>query len=245
MQAIICVLSAVQWQQQKYRHHEGFQAHIRAADVIVINRYEHLNTIESQDLQQWLVALNKQANIIWLEPKVQNINKPIDSRHPIDNHMPELTAYLNILSMIVSQQRATANQSRINLDNHLSKTSMTSTDIAKTNANNELPYHYHDEQQNMLLSGWCLPAHWVFNFDQLKAWLLQLPNWQRIKGIIHTSKGWLEINFTPDSLTISPTKAQTNSRLEIILEISDINNDINNKDNWAAWNNELMALTTE
>ena len=46
MQAVITVLNALQWQTDKYRNHEGFQAHVRDADVLVINRYTQLSTDE-------------------------------------------------------------------------------------------------------------------------------------------------------------------------------------------------------
>ena len=75
-----------------------------------------------------------------------------------------------------------------------------------------------------MLAGWQLPPNYVLNADKLQDWLLKLPNWQRIKGIIHTSDGWLQINFTPDSLTMTTVSTQIDSRLEIILQASEEQN---------------------
>lgn len=107
----------------------------------------------------------------------------------------------------------------------------------------ELPYRYHEQQQDIILAGWRLPENYVFNADKLHAWLLKLPNWQRIKGVLHTSNGWLQINFTPDSLTTSTVSTQLNSRLEIILQANTQPEDtIEVKLDWEAYDRELMAM---
>ena len=48
---------------------------------------------------------------------------------------------------------------------------------------------------------------------------------------MHTDDGWLQVNFTPDSLTTSTVSAQTDSRLEIILHLDDDAGDIDNRHN--------------
>lgn len=258
MQAVIAVLSGRQWQQEKYRTHESFQAHVCAADVVVINRYEHLSASCKQDLQAWITALNTQAQIIWLAACKASENA-VDTR--IIN---ELTAQLNAPSQTIQQQTENINLSRIRLQPPTSlsfaKSSDHTTPASSTAAvNHELPYRYHDQQQDIFqqsvsLGGWRLPEHWVFDADALQQWLLALPHWQRIKGVVHTSDGWLQLNFTPDSLTMTTTSAQVDSRLEIILlsEADKVtngkkmiqNNDPHQKSqaNWAIWDDELMAL---
>ncbi|ALF59830.1 CobW family GTP-binding protein [Psychrobacter urativorans] len=263
MQAVIAVLSGSQWQQAKYRNHEGFQAHICAADVVVINRYEHLSATCQQDLQAWITILNPQTQIIWLAASKQSDNEA-DTRI-----ITELTAQLDKPSQTIQQQTENSNQSRIRLQPPTSlsfaKSSDNTTDHHTTPAsttvaiNHELPYRYHDQQQDIFqhsvsLGGWRLPEHWVFDADALQQWLLALPNWQRIKGVVHTSDGWLQLNFTPDSLTMTTTGAQIDSRLEIIL-LSEADKEANGEKtmqndephqesqaNWATWDDELMAL---
>ena len=254
MQAVIAVLSAVQWQDAKYRNHEGFQAHICAADVVVINRYKQLSSTCQKQMHTWITELNPQAQLIWAEPPEEC--ETASSKLVTAN----LTRQLNTPSQIISQQTDNLSQYHVRLQPPMPllspKTGAINTDIVKDET---LPYRYHNSQQgifqqNMMVGGWRLPAEWMFNADALQQWLLALPEWQRIKGVVNTSDGWLQLNFTPDSLSTTTTSAQVDSRLEIILlnkEGSDINVEKTTKDkteihrsqaNWAVWDNELMAL---
>lgn len=274
MQAVITVLSGVQWQQEKCRTHDGFQAHVRDADILVINRYQQLSAAYRQDLQQWISTLNKHAHIIWAMSDSQTVPDSLIKTDSLiatdasefttasDAYLAELTAQLTKPSNIISQQRtANMTQSRVSLTppNSLmsSNSKKSSNGIETDSSNSGLPYRYHDEQQGMLLAGWRLPPDWIFNTDNLQKWLLQLPNWQRIKGVVHTSDGWLQLNFTPDSLTINDASAQIDSRLEIILlansdikseAITTISNNSKHKDDqpslidWQVYDRELMAL---
>ena len=250
MQAVITVLSALQWQQEKYRNHKGFQAHIHDADVLVINRYTQLSADERQALQAWLANLNSKIFIIWAEADKQT------SAHDIDiptNYSALLNAQLSKPSSIISkQQRVNIAQphkmvmSLRPLRNSLTENTLTNSanhDSAQPDTDIELPYRYHETQQDILLAGWRLPTEYVLNADQLQDWLLTLPNWQRIKGVLHTSNGWLQINFTPDSLSTKTVSVQADSRLEIILQTSTGQEDaIEVKLDWEAYDHELMAL---
>ncbi|MDN5565408.1 MAG: GTP-binding protein [Psychrobacter sp.] len=252
MQAVITVLSARQWQQEKYRHNDGFQAHVHAADVVVINRYEALNESLHKELQQWIATLNPQAKLIWAIADGDASNE--DTASFID----QLSSYLYQLSIVIAAQQAkSASQFRVSLSPFKSltaPTSMTTTENIDLHADEviELPYRYHDKQQGMLLAGWRLPPQWVFTADQLQQWLLALPNWQRIKGVVNTPEGWLQFNFTPDTLTMTDASEQIDSRLEIILlseQHDDNSQDSQNTQvqsgNWALWDRELMALVTQ
>lgn len=251
MRAVITVLSGAQWQQEKYRHHEGFLAHIQAADVVVINRYAALSATCQQDLQHWITNLNPQASLIW----ALSDTATTDEAALLSD---QLCIPLQLPSKMMRQQAKTSQtQARISLTPpaHIAlKTPTTSHNDELITTNNELPYRYHDEQQGMLVAGWRLPPQWQFDEGTLQQWLLQLPHWQRIKGVVHTVDGWLQLNFTPDSLTTIHTNAQVDSRLEVILLTENVihtqkNHDDNNKThpqplaiNWEAYDNELMAL---
>lgn len=251
MQAVITVLSASQWQQQKYRSHEGFQAHVRDADVVVINRYAQLSAAELLTLKAWINTLNAQVQIIWAtsESKAEESSDVAG----FSDYLAALSASFNQPSILISQQRAAStNQSRIGLTlpNRLAaKPSTLANNDASLESDNEWPYRYHEQQQAMLVGGWRLPADWVFAADELQEWLLKRPNWQRIKAVIHTTAGWQQFNFTPDSLTISTTSAQTDSRLEIILLSQDnsavVSREAKQQDIWSTWDRELMALVIE
>lgn len=240
MQAVITVLSGIQWQQDKYRYHDGFQAHVRDADVLVINRYAQLSDNEKQAMQQWIAKLNAQVKIIWAAfpqaaPDIVNLSHT----HLSESNMLELNTQLTKPSHVISKQRtvniAHAQKSIINLPSQsnalstaLSSNAFTDRDNAQTDTDIELPYRYHEKQQDILLAGWRLPAEYILKADDLQNWLLNLPNWQRIKGVVHTSDGWLQINFTADSLTTSTVDAQVDSRLEIILQLHEDSDNDNN-----------------
>ena len=265
MQAVITVLSGVQWQQQKYRSHDGFQAHVRDADVLVVNRYTQLDADELKALQEWLAMLNSEVAVIWTESLSRTEDNSSNNITALSNPSSTLIAQLTKPSHTISQQRATdktkPNQIRTSLKPFTSLMSNRATEndqsLGDIEADTDLPYRYHEQQQDVLLGGWRLPAHYVFNADGLQEWLLRLPNWQRIKGLVNTSDGWLKINFTPDSLTITTASAQIDSRLEVILQSVIDNGVVSNKAeventlpllsslDWQACDNELMALVIE
>ena len=244
MQAVITVLNALQWQTDKYRNHEGFQAHIRDADVLVINRYAQLSTDEKQALQTWIKKLNAQVFIIWAESDNQTATNNINSS---TDYCALLSAQLSKPSFIISNQKrvniAKPPKTIAGLKPLSDNISFKDNNSIEVDSDIELPYCYHEQQQDIILAGWRLPAHYVFNADKLQNWLLKLPNWQRIKGVIHTSDGWLQMNFTPDSLTTSAVSAQLDSRLEVILQEGTEQEDmIDAKIDWEAYDRELMAM---
>ncbi|MGE6474965.1 CobW family GTP-binding protein [Psychrobacter sp. NPDC078631] len=240
MNAVITVLSGEQWQQIKYRDHDGFQAHVRDADVLIINRYVQLDTSEKQVLVEWITKLNSQVKIIWAasgltaSEATDSSDKFVANKLVTDTYSKTLNEQLNKPSSIISNQRKVSisnpTKSMIGLqsqDNSLATASSSISSIdeteaqanPQTSADSDLPYRYHEEQQDFQLAGWRLPAHYILNADDLQNWLLALPNWQRIKGVVHTSDGWMQINFNPGSLTTRTINPQTDSRLEIILQL--------------------------
>jgi len=277
MNAVITVLNGEQWQQIKYRDHEGFQAHVREADVLVINRYAQLNTSEKQSLIVWINTLNSKVKIIWTasgltvsetidSSDVHSSDKFVANKLVADAYSTTLNDQLNKPSSIISNQRkfsiAHPQKSLIGLQSQANSlvaapSSSISTDKSETqtSADNDLPYRYHEDQQDFQLAGWRLPAHYMLNADDLQNWLLALPNWQRIKGVVHTSDGWLQINFNPGSLTTRTIDPQTDSRLEIILQLGNAVDTTTEKTetendakasaasiNWEDCDRELMAM---
>ncbi|MGO2213441.1 CobW family GTP-binding protein [Psychrobacter alimentarius] len=257
MQAVITVLSGVQWQQDKYRTHDGFQAHVKDADVLVINRYTHLSDSDKQALQAWVTKLNTQVHIIW----ASTVQAAPNNDNLSTTDITALNNQLATPSHIIAQQRTI----NINYPEKLSaglrppNTALSPTSLSNSMQANddnpvspdiELPYRYHEKQQDILLAGWRLPAHYVLHADGLQEWLLKLPSWQRIKGVVHTSDGWLQINFTPDSLTTITVASQLDSRLEVILQAGDESDQMDLDDaspvtsaiDWEVRDRELMAL---
>lgn len=232
MQAVICTLNAKQWQQQQYRQHEGYQAHVQYADIVLINRWQHLNDAERNELTNWISEHNITTKLTDLE---QNINRnTASSIYWQEQEDVALETWLQQPSHVMKiEQKKQQTQTRISLSipthvshssNPLTANSLNDSD-EKHDTNeanqaqdiNELPYRYHEHQQGIDIGGWRLPDHWMFDADALQNWLLSLADWQRIKGVIHTQQGWLRINFTPDSLSSISCASQVDSRLEIIL----------------------------
>jgi len=277
MNAVIIVMSGEQWQQIKYRDHDGFQAHVRDADVLIINRYTQLDISEKQVLVEWITTLNSQVKIIWAASEltapeaidssdVHSSDKFVANKLVAGTYSTTLNDQLNQPSSIISKQRKVSisnpKKSMIGLQSQASSlatvpSSSSSTDEteAQASADSDLPYRYHEEQQDFQLAGWRLPAHYTLNADDLQNWLLALPNWQRIKGVVHTSDGWMQINFNPGSLTTRTIDPQTDSRLEIILQLdntvdkatekSETENDAKASSaliDWEECDRELMAL---
>ena len=248
MQAVITVLSGSQWQQEKYRTQEGFQAHVRDADALIINRYDQLQDSDRQALVEWISKLNSQVKIIWVpsEQATSDIK---------NTYLLELNDQLSNSSQIISKQRkvniAQPQKSVMNLQprsgsmstSPLSELS-TESDEDQSNTDTDQPYRYHEKQQDILLAGWRLPAHYVLKADELQNWLLKLPNWLRIKGVINTTEGWLQINFTPDSLTTNTASVQVDSRIEIILQL-DENDNTAREDTAIKYKPELSATAID
>lgn len=281
MNAVITVLSGEQWQQIKYRDHDGYQAHVRDADVLVINRYTQLDTSEKQALVEWITKLNSQVKVIWAASEltateiidssdVHSSDKFVANKLVADAYSSTLNDQLNQPSSIISNQRKVSisnpQKLMIGLQSQANSLAVASSSISftdeseaqanpQTSADNDLPYRYHEDQQDFQLAGWRLPAHYILNADDLQNWLLALPNWQRIKGVVHTSDGWMQINFNPGSLTTKTIDPQTDSRLEIILQLGNTVDTATEKsesmDNseaslalidWEECDRELMAL---
>ena len=230
MNAVITVLSGEQWQQIKYRDHEGFQAHVRDADVLIVNRYDQLSSSEKHTLIEWIATLNSHAKIIWAVSELTTETTDASNTPLTKEYIAGLNYQLDKPSHIIANQRKISithlhkpmigsHSQAHSLATVPSSSSSTDETEAQASANSDLPYRYHEEQQDFQLAGWRLPAHYILNADDLQNWLLALPNWQRIKGVVHTSDGWLQINFNPGSLTTRTINPQSDSRLEIILQL--------------------------
>lgn len=63
--------------------------------------------------------------------------------------------------------------------------------------------------------GWRIPANWQFAQANLIGWLHGLPA-VRIKGVLHTDKGWQAINGMDFTLKQQPVDGADESRLEMI-----------------------------
>lgn len=196
MQSVISILNAKQWQDIRYRQHDNYQAHMQFCDVVVINRFDELLVDDISQLTDWIYQLNPSVSIFWQG------ETGLD-----DKQLNNLWQQLPKKSAILSQ--STSQIFRLNQQNFSNK-------VNETSDNHELPYRYHDKQGDYHIIGWRLPSHWQIQLTQLLDFLLNIPHWQRIKSVVHTTDGWQKLNFTPDSLDMLQTDIQSDNRIEVI-----------------------------
>ncbi|MFC0820036.1 CobW family GTP-binding protein [Moraxella marmotae] len=209
--AVICVLSAAQWQQDKYRNHDGYIAHVRHADAVVVNRLDCLE--RPDELMAWLNDISPTAQIFTDTIDAAAATKLLDMPHHTKTAKRQVP-----LTLIrpASQQ--------------MSKPS--------DDTDGTLPYRYHESMAGYQVGGWRLPDDWQFDSYELQKWLLARPNYLRIKGIIHTNEGWLALNITADSISISDSAPHSDTKIELIFDSKDSLSD----EIWQDWDNQLMTL---
>lgn len=251
MQSVLCVLNAKQWQQPKYRDHDGYQAHVRHADVVIINRHQDLIASDRQQLEQWLDHHNPDIQVLWYEQDQQSLSchaMPLDTM-PLNSILPQPS---RVCQQQPVQTRIALSLPALNVTQSLSQSLNQQPTVAPADAITP-PYRYHQQHGNVFnegeanspntslsVGGWCLPAYWQFDEQQLQNWLLTLNDWQRIKGVMHTTTGWQTFNYTPDSLSQSSSPEQADSRLEVILLPEHPMTDTQ----WQHWDKQLMQLVT-
>jgi G3E family GTPase len=225
LKSAVSILNAKQWQQPRYRDHDGYQAHVRFCDVVVVNRFNDLTQSEIADLTAWLNAMNPSATILW-----QAGNRFEDA------FASELQAILAKPSQVLSQRQHYRQVSLVTRGTSMLNRGINTAASEPENTNPELPFRYHDQQANYQVMGWRLPPDWQVDMIALMDWLMALPNWQRIKSVVNTNQNWQTLNFTPDSLDILASEPQVDNRIEIIFLDNTLVLD------FAALDSALMAL---
>lgn len=194
IKSIIGVVNAIQWQQPRYRTHDHYIAHIRHADIVVVNRTQELSDNDKGELSSWLHQHNPSAQIIlteesgWLDRLLASWDQPT-------KQLSGISGAINLTTTVVPINE--------NDDENVAI----------------LPYYYHSTQAGVSVMGWRLPAEWQVAIDELTDWLVALDNWQRIKGIVCTEEGWQALNFTPDSLALASKDGGVDNCLELIFSV--------------------------
>lgn len=93
------------------------------------------------------------------------------------------------------------------------------------------PYHYHQLVLDLEVGGWVFPADWRFRHNDLLN-LLFACRADRIKGVIHTDQGWLEVNLTGLDAGLHSRSPSADSRLELI---------VSGGADWEALEKQLLA----
>lgn len=212
LSSVICVLNAHQWQNLKYRQHDGYQAHVRCADVVVVNQADSLTDNQNQQLRWWVMELNPSAILIDFKD--------------IDEHLPQIfeSCHRFTAPFVKNSWLSSSNVHMLPFDGMMDEQMI-----------QDLPYQYDETRMGYAVGGWQLPAHWMADECQLQKWLLALPNYQRIKGVIRTTRGWITVNISEYNVSISESDEHTHQSLEIILSSA-------TKYDWQRWDKELKQL---
>lgn len=219
LRQVICILNSKQWQEERYRQHEGYQTHVKYADVVVMNQTDILPS--TQNMASWVTQINPNAKIILFEDISHHWQDLLSHHHLNDAHATQAVVPLSLTDGISKQKPSLTPLP------HQSPPNDSGTDITT-------PYRYHDTLGDFIMGGWVLDKDWVFDEHALQTWLLNLPNYHRIKGVVHTETGFISINITPFDVAISPFYGKSDNKLEMIFAKADFHGD------WQVWDDEMM-----
>lgn len=193
LQQVVTVLDGHRLHEQLWQQHEVFLQQLDVADCVLISHSAAMTAADEQALQSLQQAYQFD----------------IAAWHKI-NHGDIALAMIDH----PRTQQITQKQSLLSQQNTLSAGE-------KTQAPRTLPYHYHRAQQGYVVAGWCLPKTWQFDADRLCAYLQSIQPYERIKGKIHSTQGWVDINATKRQFEVDfSAMAGLDSRLEVISELS-------------------------
>lgn len=203
LRATLCVIDARQYQDERVQQHESFIAQAEVADVLVFSKNDVLNDSQRQSVQAFAEGLPP--------PQRQQV---FVAQGQLDFALLDAPRRENL-----TVKRSLLHQKNLTLN------APTPKDIVP-------PYHYHHQALEMFVGGWVFPADWQFQHNGVLDVLLALQV-QRIKGVVHTSQGWLNINITPWDMSMTSRGEGADNRLEIISQQSI---------DWEALELALMAI---
>lgn len=78
------------------------------------------------------------------------------------------------------------------------------------------PFHYSESLPEAALAGWVFPPEWTFAHDAVLDALFALRDTLRVKGVLHTDRGWIFFNASRHDTAINSEPPRGDSRLEVI-----------------------------
>ena len=203
LRATVCVIDARQYQDPRVQQHESFIAQAEVADVLVFSKNDVLTDEQRRSVQAFAESL------------------PPPQRQQVFIAQGQLD-----LALLDAPRRETLTVKRSLLHQKNLSLNLPAPNVI------EPPYHYHHQALESYVGGWVFPADWQFQHHGLLDVLLALTV-QRIKGVIQTDSGWLNINITPWDMTMTSRGQGADNRLEIISQAAI---------DWEALEQALMAI---
>lgn len=203
LRATVCVVDARQFADERIRQHESFRAQAEIADVLAFSKDDLLTEGQRQAMREFSLSLPP---------------PPRETAFMTQGGLP-----LPLLDL----PRREAHAVRRSLLHRALPGRQASESPPK-----DPPYHYHQSALGREVGGWVLPPDWCFDHDALLNLLFTLRA-DRVKGVIHTSRGWLSINLSGQDAAIGTAPERGDSRLEIIAEAAL---------DWPALEEKLMGI---
>lgn len=194
VKAAICLIDPRQLKDPRYQQHETFNDQCYLADVLVANKIDLCSAQDKINFEQYAATMKpKKSTLGWVK------NAQLE------------------LSWLDLPRDETRKTKGAHAHQHKSK----SPDIDEGSLQPvflaaDTPYQsFENNGMGYYSLGWLFAADQIFNYDSLKQWLMML-NVERVKGLIITDKGTYVMNLRDQVFTEMPTRALSQSRLEII-----------------------------
>lgn len=201
LKASICLVDPRQLKNPRYQQHETFNDQCYLADVLVANKIDVCNEQDKDTFYQFANAIkpnksalgwvkNGQIDLAWLD-------FPRNPQRHNKNHHKHSNEH---------------NHQHKNAD----KSDVDSEAMKLLSLNPKFDYQAFENQGMGYFSiGWLFAEDQIFNHTLLTHWLMSL-DVERVKGLLITDKGTRVMNLKDQVLSEMPTRALTQSRIEII-----------------------------
>lgn len=193
LKASICLLDPRQLKDPRYLQHETFNDQCYLADVLVANKIDLCDEEDKRLFEQFAASITPEKSALgWVK------NAQLD------------LAWLDIArNEARSSKGAHPHSHQHNNDGSIEAMQPVSLAAGQNYQS------FENEGMGYYSLGWLLGDNQVFNYQALSQWLMTLEV-ERIKGLMITDEGARVMNLRDQVFTEMPTRALSQSRLEII-----------------------------
>ena len=193
LKASICLLDPRQLKDPRYLQHETFNDQCYLADVLVANKIDLCDEEDKRLFEQFSASITPEKSALgWVK------NAQLD------------LAWLDIARNEARSSKGAHPHSHQHSKND-SEEGMQPVSLAAGQSYQS----FENEGMGYYSLGWLLADDQVFNYQALSQWLMTLEV-ERIKGLMITDEGTRVMNLRDQVFTEMPTRALSQSRLEII-----------------------------